>query len=262
MSQGFANSGVDLDETISGAATVVRGVAFDLDLAMGRINGLSEGGRFGYNPDIDTTTDPEHIWTYGGLRTSPTSSFTLYAASDSASDTDVDITAVYLDASGNLQTVTFNLNGQTPIDTGVTATECTRAYVDPGSNNALVGNVSLTRANSFSSGVPSNQNEVLAHILAADGESHVLADRVPTGYSYRIKRLSFLADGAAVAKLQARESGAPQWLTKVVIPVSTYDRAVAGLVFAAGTDIRMVVESVSADDTMVSGAWLYDLVAV
>ncbi len=257
-----ANIGQDAD------AAVVRSVDPKVDLAIGRISGMEELAKHGFNGDIDTASTPEHVWTYGGVRTSPTSSFTPFIASDSASDTDVTMTVNYLDANGERQSLDIALNGQTPVSLGVTATECTRTYIADVSNNALAGDVAVTTANNFTSGAPDNQNEVLAYVTASYEQTQIAADRVPTGYKYHIKHLltdivrASGAAGSAEVHLQTRVSGG-HWRSRRVFQIQTggsISTPISGLTLDAGTDIRGVVVSVSDNNTAVSMIWNYDLV--
>ncbi len=60
--------------------------SFSLDVALGRVPGVRGETRSGFNDTI--TTDPEDIWTPGGVLIYPTSADTLDIVSDSAADAD------------------------------------------------------------------------------------------------------------------------------------------------------------------------------
>ena len=252
-------------------ALVVRPLDSGVDLALGRLGGVAEGALKGHNPAIVTTTDPEDVWTHGGVRTAPTSNFTPYLASSSASDTDVDVVVEYLDANGAEQTVTVNLNGQTSVSAGVTASETVKAYLGAASSNAAVGTVYCTNANNFTAGVPDNQNEVMWAFSAEDQETQLCAGRCPADRKMRIKWGNVLvardngSATAAVVKVQTRASGAAGWRTRISMEITSsnsFDRAITDLVLDAGEDIRVRVVTVSDNTTRVTASLLYDMITV
>jgi hypothetical protein len=59
---------------------------FMLDVAMGRVPGVSYINKFGRNPDIDTATVPEDIWDGGGIWVPPTAARTHDIVSSSVED--------------------------------------------------------------------------------------------------------------------------------------------------------------------------------
>ena len=70
---------------------------------------------FGYNSDIDTTTNPEDIWDYGGQYTfGSDSGETIRVSSSNTGDTD-SFTVQGLDENFLNKSVTLNLSGQTPV---------------------------------------------------------------------------------------------------------------------------------------------------
>ena len=225
--------------------------------------------RFGFNPNINVAAS-EDVWSYGGKRTSPTTTFTPYISSDSASDTDAIVTVVYLDADNVRQDINVNMNGLTPVSVGVTASEVTLSYEANSTPNALVGNVSIATANNFTGGVPDNQEEVLVHIPAGFGFSQEVASRVPAGQIYIIKGVLLLmardkgAPGNALVTLDVRLSGGT-WRSLVPFYMSTTSVAASplfGLVLPEGTDYKLNVRSVSGDNTQISGVVMHDEIDV
>ena len=87
-----------------------------LDISMGRIPGYSVIDKFGENPEIDTGSTPEDIWELGGLyiydanNTAPIVSL----ISDNALDTQV-ISITGLDINGNQVDQEVTLNGTTRV---------------------------------------------------------------------------------------------------------------------------------------------------
>ena len=77
---------------------------FELQVARGQIPGHSLIHKFGANFEVDNNSEPETVWTFGGLYpwAALSSAQTLYCASTSASDTDV-LEVYGLDADFNEQ---------------------------------------------------------------------------------------------------------------------------------------------------------------
>lgn len=258
--------GVDAD------ATVVRSYPDRVDLALGRLGGVQEGDKFGYAAGLGTSIQlgtPAtwvDLWAYGGQRTAPTSSFTPFMASDSAADTDIDITWTYQDADGVENTVTVatdGSDGRTPVSLGVTATEVYRGKNDDSTD--LAGNVAVTTANNYTNGAPDNQNEVLAYIPVNEGQTQVLALRVPAGKGFVLQGLELAvarASGAAGSVdlvFQIREAG-KVWRTIRPFQITTSPPPTYpffGRVLDVGTDIRVRIRDVSDNGTSVSGTLDY-----
>ena len=264
----FRQGNLPINQVISddADAIVVRTVNSELDLAFGRFSGMIEDNKFGYIENLANTIvrgTPStwvDVWSYGGQRTSPTTSFTPYMASDDVADVDIDFTWVYLDENGDRQTVTVSTDGadgRTPVSLGVTATEVIRGYNNDSTQQ--VGNVSVMTESDFSSGVPQTQSKVLANILAEDNQTQLCADRVPANKQRRITNisLSILRDTGAETSVQAvfqtRKQG-KLWRTRRPIFVSNsapYNKKQAGLILEAGEDYRVRIRDVSDSSTWV-----------
>lgn len=76
------------------------------------ISNLKLINKFGYNSEIDTATDPEDVWSYGGIYTFITSPIPLFISSSDNTDTQI-ITVSGLDENWLTQTQTVTLAGQT-----------------------------------------------------------------------------------------------------------------------------------------------------
>ena len=238
-----------------------------IDLALGNVTGTRFRYKFGYIQDLGTGVQLGnaatwvHCWSYGGIRTSPSSSFTPYMASSDNTDVTT-ITCEYLDADGYRQTVAKTLTGQTSVSLGVTATELFRAY-NSGST-ALAGTVEIAIADNFTTGEADTQNEVVCTVPVNDEQSEVLAERVQTGKQLVLLELRLAAtrasgaDGSIIGAFQVRESGGV-WRTKVPLDVATRQVEIdmRGNVLAAGSDYRVQIRDVSDNDTNISGTLLY-----
>jgi len=148
---------------------------FDLQLARGQIPGHSFYHGIGANPDVDTTTDPETVWTEGGVY--PWSSFAtaqvLYAKSASAQDTGT-LIINGLDADYNLQTLEITLDGTNVVDTGSTTFIRVHniLYTDGAAN---AGKITVH--------VTSGVGQVVSGILAGFSKSLQAIYTVPAGYT-------------------------------------------------------------------------------
>ncbi len=253
-------------------ATIVRSVDSELDLAFGKFDGMTEDSKFGYiealgtSVVIGTPSTWNDLWASGGLRNVPSGTFTPYMASDDAADTDIPITWTYLDSSGYEQTVTVNTNasdGRTPVSLGVTAQEVYRGTT----GSTLTGDVTVCTANNFSSGVPvSPTTQLLAKILARDGQTQICAGRVPVNKKRRIKSIfsacTLLSGGAGavLAVFEVRPNGGA-WQVKrpmMFTSYSDYDRVIRGIVLEPLTDFRIRIRDVSDNNTYIEATIDFD----
>jgi len=171
---------------------------------------ISTMRKFGNNPDIDTATTPEDVWSYGGTYTFLSSAATLYASSSDAGDA-VEITVEGLDADWNVQTSTVTLNGQSQVEigSGLTWIRCYRAYNSDSTD--LAGDVYVAESDTLTGGVPDTASKVKAMIVAAEQQTNMAIYTIPAGYtgyfmrgyiSQVISRSSY-----AVVELRARLFG-------------------------------------------------------
>lgn len=267
-----ANIGVDAD------ATVVRSINSSLDLAFGRIGGQREDGKFGEVYDVDTTSNAVDVWYFasGSSKLSvrsdnkhwPSSGSTLYMASSSASDTDLDIVVYYLDDDGYAQELSYNYTaGQTGASLGISGLDINRVEVVGANLN--VGHLSFAQTNTWTAGNPSTPTDVIAFVPAGYGQTQQATYRVPTGKKVHLKLVIALlarasgAAGSAEIHLLARRSGGP-WVVKrdYQLTTSAFNKPAAGLIFDAGTQIRAEVQDVSDNDTNITFEWHFDEVDV
>lgn len=262
--------------TASNNAELVRVYPPEVDRALGRM-GVTSDTKFGYTVGLGTAIilgTPStwvDLWAYGGLRTSPTTTFTPYMASTDSGDTDIDVVWTYLDAAGVEQSVTVATdatNGTTPVSLGVTAQELYRG--SNASSTALVGDVACATTNAFTAGSPTNQDEVLAVIPATDGQTQVLARRIPAGKQAVVRGINLYGTrrsggaGSVSIVLEVRENGGV-WLTERSYSLSTASPIrdnTAGLVLPPLADFRVRIRDVSDSGTDVSGSVVYDLLDV
>jgi len=148
---------------------------FELQVARGQIPGHSFYHGIGANADIDTTTDPETVWTEGGVY--PWSSFAtaqvLYAKSSDAGDTGT-LVINGLDADYNLQTLEITMDGTNVVNTGSTTFIRVHniLYTDGAAN---LGKITLH--------VTSGSGTVVSGILAGFAKSLQAIYTVPAGFT-------------------------------------------------------------------------------
>lgn len=142
--------GADGSATFASPATPMPTDDACLNLSRGLVTGIATLNKFGWNPDIDTATDPEDIWDAGGLHVPPTAArlhdIVSAVAADAAAGTGARTIRVEgLDASYAEQTEDITMNGVTPVPTVNTYTRIYRMYVlTAGSVGTNSGNITAT----------------------------------------------------------------------------------------------------------------------
>lgn len=122
---------------------------FNTEAALGRIKGVTNIDRFSENPDVDTLSVPEDIWTVGGTLTYLTTAQKLQFVSSDANDTDGGTGArtISVDGlNGNYDQVseTITMNGTTRVLTENAYLRLHNAFVmTAGSNGGTVGTITI-----------------------------------------------------------------------------------------------------------------------
>lgn len=235
------------------------------EVALGNVSGYSIDTMFGGVSALDTADGDNTIWriandTYTNRvsrKTFQTSASTLYIASTSAADTNIEITVTYNDSNNDEQTTTVELNGQTAVSLGVSGIDCNRMYVSS-ENDTLAGNVTLINANNFSAGgVPNDVAEILAFIIAGAQQAEQACYRVPRNKKMLITRLyssitrSNGSLGSANIELYIKPDGG-SWRRYRLYPIDT--GSVVNLEeiqwsFDEGTILEWVIDGISDGDT-------------
>lgn len=144
------------------------------DFRLNSARGLTQGARSvhvtGYNPDINSNTDPETIWGHGGLYPWATwNNHLLTIVSSSASDVGKQLYLIGLDQNFAEITETVTLNGTTP----VTTTKAFHRVNDGmivGGTTANVGEIDISVSGS-----------VVEHISVGEGRISSGVYTVPAG---------------------------------------------------------------------------------
>jgi len=154
-----------------------------LAIAKGESNGYSFVHKFGANFDVDNNSEPETVWTGGGLYpwSALNVSKTLYILSnDSNEEGTVELQG--LDEDYNVVTETVTLNGSTAVTTLNTFLRVYRMiYIDDGG-----GNVGVITAR-----VDSPSGTVVAQIEGVLSQTLMCVYTVPAGYTAYMMALDF-----------------------------------------------------------------------
>ena len=144
--------------------------------------------KFGVNPEITTSTDPEDVWAYGGLYTFTTTAQTYYMSSSDNGDTqDIEITATTEDSNGNWnrETWTRSLAGQTKTALSPpSGDDCIRfsRAINKGSTD-FAGTVYFYEDDTTTTpGVPDTASKVRGSVNNGDNQTLQCIETVPTGY--------------------------------------------------------------------------------
>lgn len=156
--------------------------------------------KFGRNREVQTTTDPEDIWSVGGVYPFLTSSINVYVASTNTQDSAAgsgskQIKIQGLDENYFEQEETFTLNGQTPVTGSKTFSRVHRAFITyAGSEEVNTGDINIGYG-TWSSGVPSNY---IAQIPANEGQTQMAVFTIPNDKrGYLLKWSSSILTGAS-----------------------------------------------------------------
>lgn len=245
-----------------------QGKGYQTTAALGSIPGYEYMDKFGINPDVDTNSVPEDIWTTGGLYTGFPSGVaeTVDVFSDNAADASAGtgartIRLIGLDADHNEQTVDVTLNGTTAVATTETWSRLYRAFVvtsGSGGENAgvITARHTTTTANVF------------FEMQAGDNQTLVACTTVPANKRAIIKSVNLsigsnLATGSCDVSLRTREDGGVfrtrrRYTAGTSSPI--FAKFDGGIVVPQKTDIKLQVDDVSANNTGIAGEFEYYLV--
>lgn len=150
-------SALNLQFAENTSATTVRSITEERLIAEGLYNGRSIVSKFGRDPDVDTASVPEDVWNgsgiYAGFPTGAAEELQVF--SSNAGDTGT-LVVTYLASftATAWQSFSVQLNGTTPVNTGVTAVRVHTARYDTGDDITFnLGNITVrhrtTTANVF-----------------------------------------------------------------------------------------------------------------
>ena len=264
---GYSKQGavVVISDSVSSVAVAPDNRPFELSVVMGLVDGHSFVSKYGENRAVDTTTDPEDAWQYGGLYiyddwgTAPIVSI----VSDNADDTQT-ILIIGLDVDGYEVYQLITLNGTTRVALTTPLWRVSR-MINRGSTD-ISGTVYCYAGTTDIPGA----DEVRAIIEGNDNQTQMALNTIPRG------KVGFFMRGE-VGGSRAQNAGSIQavifsrilnsvFLNKKRVDVtaqgtSVYiDKRVFAEPIPALTDIRMNIESVSSNGTGVFAS--YDILLV
>lgn len=147
---------------------------FLISVAKGAVRGHSVVNKFGANFDVDTNSDPESVWTGGGLYPwdSLSTEQTIYCISTDAADTST-LEIQGLDNDFNIQTETVTMTGTTAVATTKKFRRIYRMAYNHGDPNEGVVTARIT----------SGTGTVVAQIEEGYGQTLMAVYTVPANHS-------------------------------------------------------------------------------
>lgn len=226
-----------------------------VEVQRGNVSGQSIIIKFGKNPDIDPTTDPEYIWDVGGTYTFPTTANTLRITSsgnDTAGGTGArSITIQGLDSSYNEVSADVTLNGGV-VTTTQTFLRVFRAFVKTaGSSEYNENNIIIEHTGAGSPEV--------ARITAEQGQTQMAIYTIPADKTAYLLSWSGAilkkASGSAELEFWERTSeGVRKLKSSIGINAggtTAMDKKITARPIAEKTDVFIVCKEVSDIDSAV-----------
>ena len=223
-----------------------------LDIARGSISNSKIVHKFGANFDIDQATDPESVWTGGGLYpwASLSSAQTIHCLSTSASDTTT-LTLEGLDANYDEISETVTLTGTSAVTTSNTFLRVFRMTYD------------ATNAGTITARTVSASGTVVAQIDAGYAQTLMAVYTVPAGFTAYLVALDATIDGTKTCQMLMyhRLFGKPFRIAHVAESDGHYRYDfTAPLTVPEKTDIDIRINEVSGNDARVTAN--FDLVLI
>jgi hypothetical protein len=231
-------------------------------IAEGNVSDYEVIEKFGENPDVDTGTDPEDVWDYGGVYTfSSTADIDQISSSD---DTDTqDVIVCGLDEDWGVVEQTVTLTGQTPATLDTPLIRVYRMY-NSGTTD-FSGDIYLsTNGAALTAGVPNTANTVRAMIRNGNNQRLMCIYTIPsgktgyfwagyigygasssTGASFTWSARLFGKVFCVKSKLSLIGTGTSTWNYTYKSPVKLPEK----------TDVKIVCKEVEANNTAVTGGF-------
>jgi len=152
---------------------------FEIDIALGRIPGMSTVIILGYNNDMSMGAD-KTIFDLSGVRyVFPTGLVDIWISSTNVSDVGIQVSVDGLDDSNNPVLLTGTLNGINPVNIGQMAhVQSCRVL-----GSQTLGNIYISRNNVTTDGIPNDLQSTLSYIKSGVGITNNAWYKVPKGFS-------------------------------------------------------------------------------
>jgi hypothetical protein len=223
-----------------------------LDIARGSISNSKIVHKFGANFDIDQGTDPESVWSGGGLYpwASLSSAQTIYCLSTDAGDTTT-LTIEGLDANYDEISETVTLTGTSAVTTSNTFLRVFRMTYD------------ATNVGTITARTVSASGTIVAQIDAGYAQTLMAVYTVPAGFTAYLVALDATIDGTKTCQMLMyhRLFGKPFRIAHVAESDGHYRYDfTAPLTVPEKTDIDIRINEVSGNDARVTAN--FDLVLI
>jgi hypothetical protein len=243
-----------------------KGMDFYTAVGLGMVPGVRRVAALGNNPDIDTGTFPETVWTGGGLYPWMTAATSLEIVSTSASDAAVGVGAITVLINGldiNYVEVaqTITLNGLTPIAIPIQLFRINNALVmTSGSTQTNVGDINIRDAGA---------GTVRGIIPAGYGITRQAVYTVPAGFTLSVHSIlgSMVRSGASSSATIATFFRSLAGTYRLPLEFSISDtvpyrhEGIPGIISTEKTDVALRCTFVSANNTALTAAFLGILIA-
>ncbi len=236
------------------------GMNFETSVALGLITGVRRVAALGNNPDIDTSTYPEDIWSGGGLYPWLTGATQVQLVStdvnDSAAGTGVRTVLVSgLDVNFVEQSDVVTLNGTTPVVLPKLYYRInSMVLMSAGTNKTNIGTINLTDVST---------STVRAVIPAGKGITRSSGYTVPAGYTLAINSM-FVGINKPTAATDATVStyfGSPNGFFRLPLEISMSGNpyrhdGLPPIIVLEKTDFMLRGSYVSTNNSDITAAWL------
>jgi len=220
---------------------------FYLKVAQGEVGGHVYINKFGANFDVDTTTDPETIWSQGGQypwAALATSSVLTVVSTEVADTAEIEIQG--LDANYNLITENLTMTGTNPVNTVKSFLRVFRVIYNHNAVNA--GDVTLSVG-----------AVVVAKVDAGLGQTLMCVYTIPAGHTGYLVQLSATAQKAKdtqVRLLQRPLNSSFKIAHMAEVFAGSYNYAPKfPIKFSEKTDIDLLAAEAETNNTRVTGTF-------
>jgi len=248
------------------ASNVIAISEFEFEAAKGAIKRLSVADKFGRVVDVDTGETPTDIWTtigtYPGFPTGDPETLEVFSSdvNDTGAGTGartISIRNLLNDDGEPMPDITVTLNGTTPVSLGAELYyRCSRMRVETvGVSGHNEGTITVRHTTTTAN--------IFAVMPAERNTTTLMAYTIPVGFELYVKRGNITlarasgAAGSANCTIRVREHGSDKPFVALrdieITDSSPYKFENNGyMTFSARVDLKVTVESVSDNDTIVS----------